>query len=429
MADKPDDSAEELRALQDLARERAELLKLGSDAAKPLADVAAEASLRQSLADRRPQRPKQTEVLAERTRLQRQEQDRMAAESAARGSASLPQTNSNYDSPQPWELQSLWNALRLLGGAATKRQYPDSQRPAEKASVSEGSWTPDDWAVAAISALIAVPLCEAGWHAVVNEPERFARGFTAICVGLPLGLAGFSFHRWKTKIPIGARNLIGGSALKWWPVSVLLAFVYFAGPDIYQRATAPQTQTQSFGFGEATQPPPKPRSKETITELLNESDALLGIVQKTGLPFLEEWRTITIQNPERICLDLDSHVLQDKITTLANKLDAAHREISNIYERNRIDQVEFNKVFGSPMTGVGPSGFAVAAQSLRQYAHEINLLGEHPTCENLIRVGNVPYIVVTMERSFDQFSIWIAQSQENLNRYQDNLRKELRNAP
>jgi hypothetical protein len=116
---------------------------------------------------------------------------------------------------------------------ATVSNHPPPPTP------HESSWTADDWAVAAISALIAIPLCEAGWHAVVNEPEHFARGLTAIGVGLPLGLAGFSFHRWKTKIPDGARNLIGSAALKWWPVAAFLAFAYFAGPEMYRRATAP----------------------------------------------------------------------------------------------------------------------------------------------------------------------------------------------
>jgi hypothetical protein len=64
MANEPDDE-EALRALRELGRERAELLKRAPGAAKPLADAAAEASLRHSL--------------AERARLARAEHDRIAA--------------------------------------------------------------------------------------------------------------------------------------------------------------------------------------------------------------------------------------------------------------------------------------------------------------------------------------------------------------
>jgi hypothetical protein len=115
-----------------------------------------------------------------------------------------------------------------------------SERSAETKSVSENTWTPDDWAVAAIGALVAIPLCEAGWHAVVNEPEHFARGIAAIAIGLPLGLAGFSFHRWKTKIPAEARHWIGVAAFRWWPVAVFLTFGYFALPVFYHRIFSPQ---------------------------------------------------------------------------------------------------------------------------------------------------------------------------------------------
>jgi hypothetical protein len=221
-------------------------------------------------------------------------------------------------------------------------------------------------------------------------------------------------------------------ANKAWFWAVVAAAIIFGVPFTvsYVSPSVPIPIQAPSPFNEATAKPPAPRSKQAINELLDESGSILSVIEKSGLPLANEWReSITTQNPERICLDIDSRTLQDKITALANKLDAAHRDISNIYEKNRIDQAEFNKVFGSPMVGVGLAGFAAAAQPLRQYAHEINLLGEHPTCEALIRVGNIPTMFVNMSRGLDQFSIWVAQSQENLSRYRDNLRKELRNVP
>jgi hypothetical protein len=178
-------------------------------------------------------------------------------------------------------------------------------------------------------------------------------------------------------------------------------------------------------FNEASpQPSMLPRSKQTINELLDESGKLLDII-KTGLPLADEWRaSITSQNPERICLDLDSIAFQDKISKLAAKLIAAHSAISNIYEQNRIDQVEFNKIFALGDTG----GFTNGAVALQNYRRNIAQLGEHPTCDILIRSHDVPGMFLTMDRSLEQFSVWLAQSQENLSRYRDNLRKELRNA-
>jgi hypothetical protein len=35
---------------------------------------------------------------------------------------------------------------------------------------------------------------------------------------------------------------------------------------------------------------------------------------------------------------------------------------------------------------------------------------------------------MAMDRYLQQFSVWLAQSEENLNRYRDDLRKELRKA-
>lgn len=173
-------------------------------------------------------------------------------------------------------------------------------------------------------------------------------------------------------------------------------------------------------------PPESLRSKQAITELLEETAAFQEPVEKSGIQLINEWReTITSQNPERICLDLDSRSLQEKISALASRLDSSQREISSAYEKNRIDGDEFNKIFGSPMGGIGPNGFGSAAQALRNYNHEINLAGERPSCEAVLKSGLLLNFV-NMVRGLDQFGVWIAQVQENLSRYRDDLRKELR---
>jgi hypothetical protein len=122
MANEPDDE-EALRALRELGRERAELLKRAPGAAKPLADAAAEASLRHSL--------------AERARLARAEHDRIAAESAARGSASLPQANSTADPPQRWELDWLRRAFGLGPEDDPARRLAESARTADTQTLEQ----------------------------------------------------------------------------------------------------------------------------------------------------------------------------------------------------------------------------------------------------------------------------------------------------
>jgi hypothetical protein len=215
--------------------------------------------------------PEEDRSLAE---LARRLEDAMRGKAPTRvtGSSLPPPTPANITSPpnpQPPEKLSVEGAIQQLrsmqeSGTLDRMRrgfnkdntlrsdiaeaVEQSERSEEKTTVSEGSWTPDDWAVAAVSALIAIPLCEAGWHAVVNEPEHFARGLTAILVGVPLGLAGFSFHRWKTKISAKARDAIGLASLRWWPISLFLAFAYFAVPVAYQRATAPLTPPAVVGF-------------------------------------------------------------------------------------------------------------------------------------------------------------------------------------
>ena len=93
--------------------------------------------------------------------------------------------------------------------------------------------------------LIAIPLCHAGWDAIVMD-HHIGRGLVALFVGFPIGIAGGSFHWWKDKTPRFG-DWLKLQASRWWIVAVILAFAYVAGPAMYRRATAPVALTGAIG--------------------------------------------------------------------------------------------------------------------------------------------------------------------------------------
>ncbi len=97
-----------------------------------------------------------------------------------------------------------------------------------------------DFGVFIVCELFAVPLCLAGWEAIVGGEHLF-RGIVALAFGVPIGLIGAGFHWWKDKLP-SARDWLLRQADRWWPVAAFLAFAYVAGPAMYQRAF-PVTET------------------------------------------------------------------------------------------------------------------------------------------------------------------------------------------
>lgn len=88
--------------------------------------------------------------------------------------------------------------------------------------------------VIAVCELIAVPLCDASWHAIVGEHEVI-RGIIGLAIGIPIGVAGISFHWWKDRLPTASGWLLRESN-RWWPAVLLLALVYLIGPSVYRRA-------------------------------------------------------------------------------------------------------------------------------------------------------------------------------------------------
>ncbi len=98
-------------------------------------------------------------------------------------------------------------------------------------SGSEGPFA--DVFAGALCVLIAIPICDASWQAIVTE-NAISRGAVGLVFGLPIGVLGLTFHWWKSRL-----QKIGEAAIYWWPIAIVLPFVYVAGPEIYRRAVEP----------------------------------------------------------------------------------------------------------------------------------------------------------------------------------------------
>ena len=132
-----------------------------------------------------------------------------------------------------------------------RRDIGDAINPTELAS----TFNAVDFVVGAVCGLIAIPICDASWQAIVVEPGAMMRGVAGLCVGLPLGLLGLSFHWWKDKRPT-FRDWIVKQAANWWIVPLLLAFGYVVGPEMYRRAitrVAVQADTSTEEVSKATE--------------------------------------------------------------------------------------------------------------------------------------------------------------------------------
>jgi hypothetical protein len=184
-----------------------------------------------------------------------------------------------------------------------------SGRPTEKANVPEPSPPPDhsagthpslrdDIFTGGIGTLIAAPLCDASWHAIVTEAE-YIRGAVGLLVGIPTGVAGLTYHWWKTKLPEVGRN-----SLVWGPLAVLLAFIYVAGPEIYRRATLPPVAIPSAS-GSSVVPNPVPAlptvpqhfySAAQREELANRIATIYGLMNTDIVDIAASWSTIASRN-------------------------------------------------------------------------------------------------------------------------------------
>jgi hypothetical protein len=212
---------------------------------------------------------------------------------------------------------------------------------------------------------------------------------------------------WKQTVPLMA-------------IFVVLAWVPWIFGSLQSK---PMPQSEVFGFTPV--PPQTPRTKQAINELLDESGKLSNLVSKTGVQLASDWQTLTNKNPERICLDLDSRSFRNEIETLALRFRDASITLETIYDQNRIDQPEFNRIFPHG----NRFGFVNGLSGLEDYSRRIAMVGDHPTCDDLVRSGKMLDIIIAMDRYHQQYNVWIGGFQENLNRYRDNLRTELRKIP
>ena len=229
---------------------------------------------------------------------------------------------------------------------------------------------------------IAVPICIAAGEAFVSE--HYGRAFFGWLVGIPLAVTGFTAPWWKDWLGDDAKQRIMDQAYRWWPAAVFIAFAFVAGPEMYRRATVPSLKPLS-----STQESPqkKDRSKQEISELMFESGALLDIVQKTVAAIERDWReSITAQNVELICINLNYNDLYKAISEVADRLRNAHKAISNVLEQNRIDRDELGRLLGYSPPGVGDNEMpGRAAYELSVYRNAISRLGEHRRDRKLVQ--------------------------------------------
>lgn len=198
------------------------------------------------------------------------------------------------------------------------------------------------------------------------------------------------------------------------------------------RTQIDELKRQNDALRQAKPPPAVPLShpKQAIPELVVESGALLDIVRKTLIPLENEWRvTLGGQNPERICIDLSSSALQAQIMNLAERLHSSDRAILEILDQNGIDRKELDPLVGhSPILGPQETQINSAVLGLGNYRDAIKKLGEHPTCEEIIK-ADTSRQYRDMTNTLNVFNDWVSQSQQRVSSYRDALRKEARDAP
>jgi hypothetical protein len=171
------------------------------------------------------------------------------------------------------------------------------------------------------------------------------------------------------------------------------------------------------------------RSKTTITELMNESESLLNVIEKSGMPIANDWRNnLLTVNPERICFDLDVNKLRATVADLSGKLRVAQNDINKILETNRIDYSEL-----WPLLNDNPAShilqFDKAANRLDYYKNALTAFDGKPSCEDILKSDLATNAPVQMNIGFEEFSNWVPEAVERLQSYRENLRQELRNVP
>jgi hypothetical protein len=96
--------------------------------------------------------------------------------------------------------------------------------------LSVPKFTLADVVVFAVCELIAIPLCDASWHAIVTDGQTI-RGVVGLVMGIPVGIAGFTFHWWKD----GAKTWLLNLCKDWWPLAAVVLMAYVVNPSLTER--------------------------------------------------------------------------------------------------------------------------------------------------------------------------------------------------
>jgi hypothetical protein len=180
--------------------------------------------------------------------------------------------------------------------------------------------------------------------------------------------------------------------------------------------------------GQPALPEHTKRSKQEIAELLGESGEMLKIVEGVGMQLLSRWQSLSASDPALICLDLDSHKLRDSIRDLISGLNDADDKLLGIIRQNSLDADSLRPLLDIGGSMTNRSRFAAAANFLHGYENTLSQLGDHPKCEIVIG-SNLFQQFVYFDRELQMFSIWLAQTQDRLTAFRNELRMESRNAP
>ena len=116
--------------------------------------------------------------------------------------------------------------------------------------------------------LLALPYFFVGADGVkANDVKDALVGYG---IGFPIALIGLAEPWWRKKVK-------AVSLLKWAPLALTLAFVFFAGPNIYRRATAPRIETPS----PAPQPDPRDATIGSLQSQLDTATRRLAELKQT----------------------------------------------------------------------------------------------------------------------------------------------------
>jgi hypothetical protein len=113
-----------------------------------------------------------------------------------------------------------------------------SELHSESARKAGGGFPWDDVVVLVFGILLAEPFCHVGADLIMHN--ELGRGLTSFAIGLPIGVAGASFHWWKDKVKPTVAVWVLKTADRGWPFALLFVFLFLSGV-FGPRSSAPNT--------------------------------------------------------------------------------------------------------------------------------------------------------------------------------------------